>query len=369
MTGDPLISRTAPINPQAIREMQEAISEDEIVVVESEDFAADADFSGMIRIMGQFKELDKLKETPKKGGAEEKKSFTTKDINEMAARYMRNSENELKDTTLLALRSSITDDDEPEEIIAKVFRIYPDHALADDALDFLEKTTELKAVKVARDRFAEEFKTAITAGKNISVEARKFSKEGLGSPTGLRDLYRDILINPREPIKLFEELTDQFRYEKLKTAINFLLHALGADLKAERASIDRVVLSRLLEETRSLQGILGVFRFFQSSMGLIQKRFASYNLVYPSRITFELLGRVFIKILAERYMNGDKVIQVFQPLGLAEEAAAKYIICTQFGRALGQVAPKYYRSKQHKDELHKSIFDAIDKIEEEMEEE
>lgn len=372
MVGDPSISRLAAINAQAVREMQEAVAESEIVVVDSEDCAADADFSGMIRIMGQFKELEKLnvREVQKKSETEEgRKILTVKEVNETAEQYMRNSGGELKDTTLIALRSAITAEDEPDEVMAKVLRVYPDHSLADEALDFLEKTTDLKSVKIARDRFGQEFKVAIAAGKNISAEARAFSEKGLGSPTGLRDLYRDILLNPREPLKLFEELTEKFRYESLKTAIKFLLHALGADLNAKGPSIDKVILSRLLDETRSLQGILGVFRFFQSSMGLIQKQFGYYNLVYPTRITFELLGRIFVKILAERYMNGDKLIQVFQPMGLGEEAAAKYIICTQFGRALNQVAPKYYRSKQHKDELQKSIFDAIDKIEEEMEEE
>ena len=377
MVGDPSISHSAPINPQAIRQLQEAVLEEEIMVVDSEDFAGDADFSGMIRIMGQFKELDKLKtqttvKSDAKEATEEKKVLDVAEIKEAASRYQKNSEDELKDRTLMALRASIGEGDTPDEITAKVFKTYPDHALADDALAFLAETTEGETqnkIQVAKDKFNQEFKREITAGHNIAAQARAFSKEGLGSPTALRDMYRDIILNQREPLDLFEELTDQFRYDKLKTVITFFLRSLGADLNSKGSSIPHGELKRLLDEIRSLQGILGVFKFFQGRMRLIEMQFGYYNLDFPTRITFEALGRLFIKILAERFMNPDKILQIFQVIGISAEAAAKLVICTQFRDALKQIAPRYYRTPQHRDELFKTILDTLEKIEDEMDEE
>jgi len=371
MTGEPSISRTAPINMQAVQQMQQAVEEENVMVVESQDFAGDADFSGMVRIVGQFKELDKLK-TPTK--LDEKAAASGKKILDPAEAALRHQQgnDELNARTLMSLRSAITDGDDPDEIAAKVMRTYPDYSLADEAMDFLLETTEGRVkntIKIAKDRFNQEFKREIAAGRNMGIQSREFAKEGLGSPTALRDMYRDITGNPREALKLFEELTEKFRYDKLKTVITFLLHSLGADLKSKGASIPHGELKRLIDETRSLQGILGIFRFFQSRMKLIQRQFAYYELIYPPRLNFEVLGRIFAKILAERYINPDKILQVFQALGLSEEAAAQLIICTQFRDALKQVAPKYYRNPQHRDELFKTILAALEKLEDEMEEE
>jgi len=374
MVGDPSISGSAPVNAQAIRQLEDAI--DDITVVESANLVEEADFSGMIRIMGQFKELDQLKGASPKPGTkhadEEKKVEEVQEVNEAAGRYEKSSNSELKERTLISLRSAITQDDTPEEIISKVFRVYPDHALADEALSFLQDTTEgelQNAVKLSKDKFTEEFKREITAGRNITTQAREFSKEGLGSPTALRDLYRDVILNQREPLKLFEEFTEKFSYDKLKTVISFLLHSLGADLNAKGSSIAHGELKRLVDETRSLQAILGVFKFFQGRMNLINQQFAYYNLLLPPRLTFETLGRFFTKMLVERFMNPEKILQIMQVMGLSKEAAAQLIICTQFRDALKQIAPRYYRTPQHRDELFKTILDTLEKIEDEMDEE
>ena len=203
----------------------------------------------------------------------------------------------------------------------------------------------------------------------MGAQAREFAQQDLGSPTSLRDLYRDIILNQREPLKLFDELTERFRYPKLKTAITFMLHSLGSDLKSKGPSIPRGELKRLVDETRSMQGILGVFRFFQSRMKLIQRGFTSYGLMVPTRLDFESIARVFVKILAERFMNPEKILQVAKILGLAEEPAAQIVIFNQMLDALKQIAPKYFRDLRHRDELLKVFIDAIEKLEDQLEEE
>jgi type III secretion protein W len=182
-------------------------------------------------------------------------------------------------------------------------------------------------------------------------------------------MYRDVTGNPRDPLKLFDELTDKFPYEKLKSVITFLLHSLGSDLKSKGPSIARGELKRLIDETRSLQGILGVFRFFQSRMRLIHRQFLSYNLMLPPRLTFEVIAKLFIKILAERYMNPDRILQTARLLGISEEAAAQIVIYTQMRDAIKQISPRYYRNPQHRDELMKAFIDTIDKLEDLLEEE
>jgi type III secretion protein W len=104
-------------------------------------------------------------------------------------------------------------------------------------------------------------------------------------------------------------------------------------------------------------------------MRLMQRQFVSYNLVFPPRLNFETLARLFAKILAERYVNADKILQFSQAIGLSEEAAAQLIIFTQYRDALRQIAPRYYRNLQHRDELQKAIIEALENLEDTIEEE
>jgi len=76
-----------------------------------------------------------------------------------------------------------------------------------EALEFLLETTTdaqlLAATQEAKDKLNRDRSKEIRAGRNMGAQAREFAQQGLGSPTSLRDLYRDITLNPREPLKLF----------------------------------------------------------------------------------------------------------------------------------------------------------------------
>ncbi len=376
--SDPRISPSIPISHQAVRMIQQEVASENAQQVESEEdlnqYFELSSFNPLVQAQRfrNFRELQqsslshKMEETET---TDEKVILAVEKIDEAAARFQRNNY-ELNAKTLRILRDQILAD--PTNILEKILAVYGDPALADEALDFLIETTDPDMQELLRQAKKELNDTRgreIKAGRNMGAQAREFAAEGLGSPTSLRDLYRDVTLNPREPLKLFDELTEKFRYPKLKTAINFMLHSLGSDLKAKGPSIDRGELKRLLDETRSLQGILGIFRFFQSRMKLILREFASYNLAFPPRLDFETMARIFVKILAERYINPEKIFQMAKLLGISEEAAAQLIIYTQMRDALKQIAPRYFRNPQHRDELTKTFIDTIDKLEDQLEEE
>jgi len=291
-------------------------------------------------------------------------------LSEISEQFERNNP-ELHARNLLTLRSRIKNSDTPEEIMQKVIEAYPDHSLADEALDFLARTTsgELsEKIKECKERFNEVYGREIRAGRNIQIQARNFSSQGLGTPTGLRDLYRDVTGNPRDALTLFEELSSQYPFEKMKTIISFLLHSLGSDMKAKGPSIARGELFRLTNETRSLQAILGVFRYFKSRMSLIQNSFSRNNLMMTSRVTFEYLSKLFVKFLMERYPSADKVYQLGVHLGLSDEIIAEMIIFSQMRDGVRQVAPRLFRNEQHRQEVLKVFIEALDELEERLEE-
>ena len=156
--------------------------------------------------------------------------------------------------------------------------------------DFLSATSDSElqsAVKEAKEAYNKKFGKDIAAGKNIALQAREFSSQGLGSPTSLRDIYRDIIGTPRDAATLFDYLAGKFPFEKLKIVIGFVLHSLGSDLKAKGPSIARAELHRLMTESRTLGAILGVYRFFRTRNKLIEQSFKRLGLSLPSTLTLE----------------------------------------------------------------------------------
>ena len=323
--------------------------------------------------MRQFRDLEEFRKSSaqKKEKTEEVRLLEVEAIEELANEFERKNY-ELNAKTLLILKERIKAGDSSDEILEKLNSIYPDPALADEALDFLLETTDpdlLDQLKETKEKLNTVYGREVKAGRNMGAQAREFAKEGLGSPTSLRDLYRDITGTMRDALKLFSELSEKFPFDKMKSVITFLLHSLGNDLKAKGPSIPRGELKKLVDDIRSLQGILGVFRFFQSRMQLILRQFATHALLFPERIDYEVLAKAFIRLLQERYMSPEKIRQTAQQLGISEEILAQIIIYNQMRDAIRQIAPRYYRNQQHKEELNKSFIDLLDKLEDELEEE
>lgn len=303
-------------------------------------------------------------------GADASESGATEQIAEDY--YQRNPE--LQKKTLLLLNQQMKPDDSKEQILEKLQKAYTDKSLADEAIDFLievaETKEELKRKYIeAKQDFNAQFGREISAGRNIAAQARAFSEQGLGSPTGLRDLYREITGNPRDPHKLFEELTQKFKFSDMKNIIDFILHSLGSDMKAKGPSISKAELQRLFGEARTMQAILGLFRFFYGRMKMIKGQFDRFELTMPSRVNFDVLARLLMKLLQERYPTPDKILKLVFVLGIAEEIAAQVIIFTQYRDAMRHISPKLFKSERHRQEVLMALMETLSDLEDEMEDE
>jgi type III secretion protein W len=375
-------SRISPIESEATRSRQ--VGKQEQVgryAIQAE--AVEEEFTQWTELaafnpLAMARRFETLEVKTKKKGKEEEPDKTEKDqqvfevkrLEEVSEQFQRRNE-ELNARTLLLLRSKLSGKDSKESLLKKVLEIYPDYALADDALDFIIETSEGDLTATARtvkEEVNTQYGREIRAGKNIALQAREFSEKGLGSPTALRDIYRDITANPRDAVTLFDELAKVFTFEKMKTVIDFVLHSLGADLKAKGPSISRAELHNYFSEARNMQAILGVFRFFVTRMNLITAAFKREGLPLSNRITFDVLARLFMKYLQERYPSSEKVLQMAALLGLTDEVMGQMIIFTQMRDAIRGVAPKLYRTPQHRQDVLMSFIEAIEELEEGKEE-
>ena len=292
-------------------------------------------------------------------------------LQEISENYQRKNP-ELQARTLLSIRARISKKDSAEEILRKLRQVYSDVALVDEALDFLIETADADMRFTLEEAKSELYRTSereVKAGRNMGIQARNFSAQGLGSPTALRDLYRSLTANPRDAITLFQELSTNYAMDKMRVVVDFILHSLGADIKSKGPSISREELQRMMTETRNMQAILGVYRYFLSRMNLISSSFNRQGLVVPSRITFDLLARLFVKFLMERYPSVEKALLLSHQLGIANEKLAQLIIYLQYRDAMRQVAPRLFRDERHRQELLLCFMETLEELEEKLKEE
>lgn len=347
------------------------------VAVEDEliSFGDEAAFNP-VRMINRFRTLEERLRPRDASVTEEEKleevEGAIQDVEEtsdFAQQYNRRNP-ELKTRSLLLLRSRLNQQDSAETVLRETMAFYPDFTLADEVLDFLADTTEgdlADSVAGAKRMLEDDHSREIRAGKNIQEQARAFSAEGLGDPTALRNLYREITGNPRDALTLFQELALQFPYAKMKSVLNFIFHSLGADLRAKGPSIARGELHQLITQTRNMQAILGVFRFFLSRMNLITSAFARQGLVVPPTVKFEILGKFFVTYLTERYPSVERVLNLGKLLGIAENELAQIVLYTQFRDAVRGVAPRLFQSRQHQQDVLVSFMEAIEELEDRLE--
>lgn len=337
-----------------------------------------ADLMDTVNPFAQLKRLDK---TLKANSSRIQKLLKTKEAKEklIPAELIKDSADqfqqrnpELKSPILIALRQLIKPGDTKEEILKKLLDFYQDVSLADEVLDFLIATTDgdlQQTVKEVKEEFNQRHGREIAAGRNVSTAAQTAADGGLGTVTNLRDLYRNITGNPRDSTALFQELSQRYAFKDLKKVVDFLLHSLGADMKAKGPSIPRGQLHRLITETRSLQAILGVYRFFRGRMPLVDKLFQKEGLQVPAQLNFESMSKQFMGLAGERYPSADKVLQSASRLGIEKWIIAKIIAFSQLRDAVREVAAnQIYRSLQHRDELYMAILEALEDLEDELDE-
>jgi type III secretion protein W len=306
-----------------------------------------------------------------KAAGEKDKLAPIAQIKEFAEGFQRRNP-ELRANILLLLREQIKPGDTKEDILRKLAEFYSDVTLADEVLEFLLQTAEgelAETLKEAKAEFDQLHSREIIAGRNVNEIARQAAGRGLGTAESMRDMYREITGNPRDSTTLFEELSQKYAFQDLKKVIDFLLHSLGADMKSKGPSIPRGFLHRLFTETRSLQAILGVYRFFRGRMRLVQKMFDENDLDIPAELTFENIAKQFMSLASDRYPSSAKVFQTAIKLGIEKWITAKIIVFSQMRDAVREVAMNLiFKSLQHRDECYLAVLEALEDLEDQLEE-
>ena len=180
------IQQSRALSRAAFQELQQTASEKLAI-----DYTEQAQFNPL----AQLKNAETLERRFRRHDAKTSEHIKKDDDDEIiqvdatakVAEDVQNRNPEFQKRNLLGLKKAILAEDTPEQILEKVLLSYPDHYLADEALDFLISTSDPKTkigtnIRLAREILNERFGREVRAGRNTNHDAREFSKQGLGSP-------------------------------------------------------------------------------------------------------------------------------------------------------------------------------------------
>ncbi len=116
---------------------------------------------------------------------------------------------------------------------------------------------------------------AIQAGYNIvAVPAGDLET----SPSGLRVLYRDTLIDFESYEKTFTALLDKFGPDELPAAVQYLIKALGADMNAVTPSTDKAAIKEVMDGLYMVESLATLYKQAQSLLKSAGERHGSHNI-------------------------------------------------------------------------------------------
>jgi type III secretion protein W len=117
---------------------------------------------------------------------------------------------------------------------------------------------QVEAAEKALQGLMEEQGPSIRAGINVTAAAEEASVTGLGDVQGLRDAYRDAVLDYQGIQDAYAALIDRYGAGKLNDALAYLKASLAADMAAAGSSIDKTRLNAIIDDIFRLELLSGM---------------------------------------------------------------------------------------------------------------
>lgn len=278
---------------------------------------------------------------------------------------------------LFAPINSIEPSDTQAVIINKLQAVYPYAIIVDQALDMLIEKNQggslHEQLLLAKEEIEVNYTREISTHRNISdinkKESEKLRETGLSWTESEMELkYLDYTNNPRETLAYFDELFSKYSPKQFMAINRWMLHALGADTKAEGPSMEPAKLHANISQTRKVQAIMGVFLVCEKRLPYIISQFEKYDLGMPPHLNSVTLAKELISLVSERYPSPEKVEQLAIKFGIEANIVGKIIVFSVYRDVIREISPhKLFRSHEHFRELHDAIIKNLERLESELE--
>lgn len=234
-------------------------------------------------------------------------------------------------------------------------------ALVNQLQDEGAPAAQLDAAKAALQQLEREQGPAIRAALNVSEVAAHFAGAALGDVQTLRNTYRDAVLDYQDLGETFGKLIDQYGEAELPQAIDYLIKALGADIAADGASIDRRKLNVALNDLYRLEVLTGMR---EDCDVLVQRNRALGNTYRGSQLLKDVLD-----LQKNQWPRPDLVAPLPTKLGV-REVSGEINVLREFKELVKMIPLKAYADPEQRPRLLDAVQQAMDAaIEREEEEE
>lgn len=212
-------------------------------------------------------------------------------------------------------------------------------------------------------RLWDKHKKEINATINISASVRKALKaHDQFSAEGLRDLYIDSVLDYGGLDKTYEKLVDQYGHGNLKESLEFLLSALGDDMRAAERSIPQAQLRMLISDMSKLKILIGVH---EQCYKLCSKL---HQVTPASEDDMSKTLDVLLSLMSYSWAVPEKIRKLVDTMGLRDVGEEIYFI-RGFREITRNLPVRVFKDEYARAQLLQAIQDLLDhKIESEEEE-
>jgi len=149
-------------------------------------------------------------------------------------------------------------------------------AYARDYLQEAEADPELVAnLNTALSELEEHSGAEIRAGINISPTAAAAAQQGVGDVQGLRDFYRDVVLDYASTTQAYNKIIEEHGHEKFIAAVGFLLDALAVEVGNDHRSLPKNQLKAVMDDIYQLKLLGGMYYQCTDLMERVQRNYQS----------------------------------------------------------------------------------------------
>ena len=297
----------------------------------------------------------------RKMGKGELKSFAM----EQAERYLRQVPDLEKNTKLADFTKQISQMDastSPRQLRELAKQSYQDIShqflalsyardqLQEDAAD----AVQIANLSSAITQLEEDHGAEIRAGINISQNADAAARQGTGEVQGLRDFYRDVVLDYTSTTQAYTKVVKDYAGEKFMDAVGFLLSGLAAEVGKDSRSLPKAQLKAIMDDIYQLKLLGGMYHQCDALMDKVHNNYQSALANGGQALLQEILE------LKEKGWYSDQLVEsIAGKLGI-NPTNAKIYFFNGFKDLIRLIPRKAFDDENKRTELMDSVQQALD---------
>ncbi len=177
-------------------------------------------------------------------------------------------------------------------------------------------------LQTACEQLMAEAGSVIQAGLNVSAVAQRYADKGLADTQGLRDLYRDVVLDYGTVVEAYDRVTTQHPNQQFPEAVSFLLQSLSVDLGAGSQSLSKIHLKQIIDDMGQMKTLSSIYDQCQDLLTRVRNNYAT---VRNDVSTHDLMKEVLIA-QDKGWQGGNIFTDLPDRLGIRADEPAIYFM-------------------------------------------